>query len=326
MNLVFTIDVEEEGLFSDRYPSGRPPLDNLSSLPLLDPIMDGLDLRPTLLVSYHAARDARGRGLLNALRHRWRAEIGAHLHSWNTPPLVELPHRRPVPSELIPRELLEAKTASLWSALGDMGVEPTSFRMGRFNLGPAMFSVLQATSITVDSSVAPMRRYYGGPDHLGAPADPYYPDPADPTRPGGSDILEVPLTILPVLPGAGALFRRLASTPRVPPGWVAWAARELASLPAQPAWTGLRRLKAACRLHRRRGGRTVTVLIHSSELMPGGYPRHPGRTQVERFLQRLQAFLSWLRTDLQAEPLTLSELARREALRDDRPAGRPRTG
>ena len=324
MQLAFTIDVEEEGLFSGSYLTEKPPLHNISSLSLLDPIISEFDLRPTLLVSYHAVRDGYHRDYINGLGHRWRAEIGAHLHPWNTPPLVDLPYRQPVPSELMPREILTAKMGSLWRVLADMGVVPTSFRMGRFNLGPKMFSILSDTTIIVDSSVAPMHSYYGGPKHLGAPTDPYYPDPDDPARPGPSPILEVPLTILPILPGAGSIFRLMESLPFPPGQWAAWTAQYLASLPAQPVWTGLQRLKMACRLHRRRGGRVLTVLLHSSELMPGGCPRHPGREQVTGFMKRLHAFLSWVRNDLQAEPVTLSDLARLESARTGGPGGNTR--
>jgi len=324
MQLAFTIDVEEEGLFSGSYLTEKPPLHNISSLSLLDPIISEFDLRPTLLVSYQAIRDGYHRDYINGLCHRWRAEIGAHLHPWNTPPLVDLPYRQPVPSEVMPREILTAKMGSLWRALADMGVVPTSFRMGRFNLGPKMFSILSGTTIIVDSSVAPMHSYYGGPKHLGAPTDPYYPDPADPARPGQSTILEVPLTILPILPGAGSIFRLMESLPFPPGQWTAWTAQHLASLPAQPVWTGLQRLKMACRLHRRRGGRVLTVLLHSSELMPGGCPRHPGREQVSGFMKRLHTFLSWVRNDLQAEPVTLSDLARLESARTGGPGGNTR--
>ena len=324
MKLAFTIDVEEEGLFSGRYQPEGPPTSNIPYLSQLDPLVAEFDLRPTLMVSYQAVRDPRHGAYINDLCQRWHGEIGAHLHAWNTPPLVDLPYRQPVPSELIPRDILTAKLESLFKALGDLGVEPTSFRMGRFNLGPRMLSILSDTTIIVDSSVAPMRSYYGGPQHLAAPTDPYYPDPAHPDRPGDSDILEAPLTILPLLSGVGAVFRRLESLPFPPGPWAAWAAQYLASLPAQPVWTGLNRLKLACQLHRRRGGRVLTVFLHSSELMPGCCPRHPGQKQVTRFLERLRNFLVWLRQDLAAEPVTLSELARLE--KSGRPDSTARTG
>jgi hypothetical protein len=120
---------------------------------------------------------------------------------------------------------------------------------------------------------------------------------------------------LPILPAAGAFLRLMESWPFPPSQWTAWIAKHLASLPAQPVWTGLRGLKLACRLHRRRGGRVLTVFLHSSELMPGGCPWHQSREQVKGFLRRLHAFLSWARNDLQAEAVTLSDLARRASVR-----------
>ena len=151
--------------------------------------------------------------------------------------------------------------------------------------------------------------------------------PTIPTRPilpraGHSTMLEVPLTILPILPGAGSFFRLMESLPFPPSRWTAWTAQHLASLPAQPVWTGLKRLKMACRLHRRRGGRVLTVLLHSSELMPGGCPRHSRREQVTGFLKRLHAFLSWVRNDLQVEPVTLTDLARLESARKAESGGK----
>jgi hypothetical protein len=80
------------------------------------------------------------------------------------------------------------------------------------------------------------------------------------------------------------------------------------SLPLQPVWTGLRRLKAAVRLHRRRGGQVLTIYFHSSELMPGGCPQHSTRQDVDLFLDRLRGFLAWLHREMVVESLTLSEL------------------
>src|SRR5208283_2204322 len=74
----------------------------------------------------------------------------------------------------------------LLEAFKPIGVTPVSFRMGRFNMGPKMFSILQRTGIRVDSSIAPTQSYYGGPDHRYTPWDPYFPDPSDLCGPGTS--------------------------------------------------------------------------------------------------------------------------------------------
>lgn len=308
MKLVVTIDVEEEGLFSDCYDQHNNRVENVRHLVLLDSLFRQLDIRPTLLVTYPVINHAGNRSLMERLRRDWHAEVGAHLHPWNTPPLRRLPGKEPLPSEHIPADLLEEKLHRLLSSLRDADVVPTSFRMGRFNMGPRMFSVLERTDIRVDSSVAPMRLKYGGPDHLAANVDPYFADPSDPTRTGNSRILEAPVTILPVLPKLGRFLDGLRTRGRLPASWISWFAMNLGSFPAQPMWTGLNRLKAAARLHQLRGGKVLTIFFHSSELMPGGCPAHPTPRHVERFLGRLMAFLSWLRREIGVESVTLSEL------------------
>ena len=255
------------------------------------------------VASSHAHRE-----LLTGLREEWAGEIGAHLHPWNTPPLVPQPFPEPVSSNRIPRDLLQAKLDTLLEIIGEMGVNPCSFRMGRFNLGARMLSVLCEKAIRVDSSVAPGREYPGGPDHLIAPSDPYFPDPANISIPGEAGILEVPITIVPLVRNAGAFLQALVRRFSVSGNRLSTTLQRLLFLPTQPAWTGLRRLKAAVRLHRQRGGEAVTIFFHSSELMPGGYPRHKTEGDVSRFFVRLERFLSWLRNEMGAESVTLSNL------------------
>lgn len=307
MKLAVTIDVEEEGLFSNRYDPRNVPVENVSSLAKLDAIFRNWGIHPTLLCTHAVVAQERHRDLLLNLREQWSAEIGAHLHHWNTPPLEELPHREPVPSELMDAPLLRAKLTTLLHTLNHMGIAPTSFRMGRFNMGPRMFSVIEEAGFLVDSSIAPMRRYYGGPDHLAAPTDPYFPDPLDPRRPGDSEVLEAPVTILPVLGWLGAFFQDIRTTQPMEDR-ISWVAANLASLPAQPMWTGLKRLKAAAATHKSRGGRVLTIFFHSSELMPGGCPEHKTERDVDGFLSKLDTFFAWLRNTLQVESVTLSEL------------------
>ena len=306
MKLVVTIDVEEEGLFSRMYESEGVTAENVGHLTVLDPVFKERGIRPTLLVSYQACQ-GNNRDRLMKLREEWDGEIGAHLHPWNTPPLADPGEPEPAPSERRPAAHLEAKLESLLTAIRSMGVEPRSFRMGRFNLGPRMFSILEKSPIQVDSSMAPMRSYPGGPDHLRAPADPYFPDPSDPVRPGGSNLLEVPITVLPLVPGLGGWLEGLGRITGVQRG-TAWLAQYLGSISVQPMGLGLKRLKAAARLHASRGGRVLTMFFHSSELMPGGCPQHQTRAEVEVFLDKIDRFFSWLNKEMQVESVTLSGL------------------
>jgi len=308
LRLVVSVDVEEEGLFTGCYPPGDAPVSNVRRLLDLDPMFRDLGIRPTLLVTYQVARHEEHREFLADLRERWGGEIGAHLHPWNTPPLDGSLQNDLVPSEGIPAGQLAAKLEGLLETLQAMGPRTSSFRMGRFDMGPRMFSVLEREDVAVDSSIAPLRRKRGGPDHLLAPSDPYHPSPADPCTPGASRILEVPITIVPLVPWIRSVLRRISVGRSAPPPWVVWSTMYLFSLPAQPVWTGLGRLKAAARLHRGRGGQVLTLFFHSSELLPGGSPAHPTQGHVDRFMGRLGRFLRWLRAEMGVESATLSEI------------------
>jgi hypothetical protein len=317
MRLAVTIDVEEEGLFSGSYEAHPPGVRNVAELASCDPLFREWGIRPTLLVSYPVARDGPSAELLAKLRALWDGEIGAHLHHWNTPPFEPLPGPAPAASETIPSELLSAKLRSLVDAISVLGPEPRSFRMGRYNMGPRMFAVLERSGFEVDSSIAPLRAYRAGPDHFAAPCDPYFPDPERPVLPGRSRILEAPLTFVPVLRGMGPILERLRR--RVVPldGWITAFAKYLGALPVQPMWRALPALKAAVLLHARRGGRVLTLSFHSSELLPGAHPRHRTPRDVDRFRDRLDRFFAWLRRERRVESLTLSEIGaeyRRERL------------
>jgi len=308
MKLVVTIDVEEEGLFQGKYDPFHAATTNVSSLELLDEVFLKWNIRPTLLITYHVAKQARLREFLMGLAERWGGEIGAHLHHWNTPPIRPLPFPEPVPSECMPTQLLREKLDCLLEAFEPMHIVPRSFRMGRFSFGPKMCAILQDSPIVVDSSVAPLRIQYGGPDHLTAPIDPYTPNPLDVTSPGHSRLLEVPITIVPIRPHVGRLLENLRRIwPRTDAA-VGWIASRLCSLPVQPAWTGSARLKIASALHLWRAGQVLTLFFHSSELSPAHNPLHPTQRHVQSFIKKLDDFFQWLNKRAHVECVTLYQL------------------
>ena len=97
MKLVISIDVEEEGLFFGHYPRTPPGVTNIAELSRLAFIPKEFGLPLTLLVTYQVARDPAACQVLTHWRDRYQAEIGVHLHPWNTPPFLDLPDPEPVP-------------------------------------------------------------------------------------------------------------------------------------------------------------------------------------------------------------------------------------
>lgn len=307
MKLVISVDVEEEGLFSGEYPRVPAGVANVAQLRRLEfiPLEFGFPL--TLLVTYQVAQDPAARQVLAYWRDRYRAEIGAHLHPWNTPPFLDLPYPEPVRSEKLPRPLLKAKIASLGAALKkNLGVSPVSFRMGRFDGSAKVLGLLPEFGFRVDSSMVPLTQKVGGPDFFLIPADPFCFRPGGPQ---GPPLLEAPLTMVPVWAAAAGLVYRLSQSL---PG--SWGGRMRAGFPywgaagVQPAWYPAASMRGAVRLHRRRGGKVLTIFFHSSELMPRATPQFPTDEAVNRFTQKIRAFLSWLVETGPVQGVTLTEL------------------
>lgn len=307
MKLVISIDVEEEGLFSGEYARTPPGVTNVAQLKRLEFIPREFGIPLTLLVTYQVARDPAAREVLYYWRDRYGTEIGAHLHPWNTPPFADLSEPEPVRSEKIPLPILKDKLANLVSAIQEgLGVTPRSFRMGRFDWGPKLLSLLPEMGFQVDSSMVPLTQKVGGPDYFLAPNDPFrLPVPGA----AGGTLLEVPLTMIPVCPASARLVYRLSATfpgsrgERVR-GWFPY----VLAAGIHPVWFPLPSMRLAVKLHRRRRGRALNMFLHSSELAVGGTPQLPTEAAVERLVQNIRTFLNWLKATGPVQGVTLSEL------------------
>jgi hypothetical protein len=307
MKLVISLDVEEEGLFSGRYPR-TSGVTNVAELSRLEFIPRDFGFPLTLLVSYRVAQDPAAGKILARWRDQYQAEIGVHLHPWSTPPFAPLPQPEPVPAEAIPLPLLRDKFAHLLKQVQDsLGVTPESFRMGRFDFGPRVQDLLTEFSLRVDSSIVPLT-LKGAGDYFLAPADPFCLIPA--TR-GHPALIEAPLTMVPVAAALPRVLARLA--PRLP----GVAGRRLltcfkfvGAAGIQPAWFPLPSMRLAASLHRRRGGRVLTMFFHSSELQPGASRLFPTERAVRGFVAKIRAFLDWLVRTGPIEGVTLSGLYR----------------
>ncbi len=307
MKLVISLDVEEEGLFSGHYPRSSA-VTNVAELSLLEFIPRDFGLPLTLLVSYQVARDPAAGEILARWRDLYRAEIGVHLHPWSTPPFSDLPQPEPIPAAELPLALLREKFGHLTAQVQDsLGVTPRSFRMGRFDFGPKVLDLLPEFGLRVDSSIVPLT-LKGTGDYFLAPADPFCLTPAAAERPA---LLEVPVTMVPVLAHLPRTLARLA--PYLPGSsgrrLLSWF-KYVGAAGIQPAWFPLASMRLAAGLHRRRGGRVLTMFFHSSELKPGASRLFPTESAVAAFVAKIRAFLTWLMKSGPVEGVTLSGLYR----------------
>ena len=294
-----TVDTEGDNLWDQ---AGQITLDNVRCLPRFQEACERHGLKPTYLTDYHMARNAEFRRFAADVLRRGAGEVGAHPHAWDTPPLEaltadDLRHRPYLMEYAAP--VMRAKIAYLTSALEDaFGRKMTSHRAGRWAFNGEYARALLEYGYTVDCSVTPGFSWRGcmgdpngsgGPDYSLCPSEPYFVDVADIRRPGRSGLLEVPFTIVPTCPPP--LVRMQTALP------FGSAVRSALNRLCPPIWlrpngrNGKRMVRAA-QIAARQRRPFIELMLHSSELMPGGSPYLPDEASIERLYADIESLFS----------------------------------
>jgi hypothetical protein len=316
--LLVGIDTEGDNQWSARA-RRHPTYENVYALPRLHDLFLRHGVRPTYLITYPVARDPRAADVLRALHASGSCEIGAHHHAWETPPFTAADAQGHVYAMQLPADRFAAQLASLTAAVGEVaGTGPVSYRSGRFGFSAAHVAGLERLGYYSDSSVAPLfcETHKGGPDFADAPLAPYFLDYGHPTRPGSSRVLELPISC--------ALDRRW---PRAAALWWARAPRPYTTkrvlrklgvvrpLWLRPSYSSLEDMSRLARRLAAAGVPLLNLLFHSSEAIPGASPYNRTAGDLQRFLDRLDAFLALAVGELGATPLTFAEFAGRHQAR-----------
>jgi len=130
----------------------------------------------------------------------------------------------------------------------------------------------------------------GGPDFTRAPEGEYFVDLDDVARPGGSRLLEVPVTIFASSKAAERVRRRL---PERSLARAAWNRAFPAASWLRPGFSTLRRMLGIVDRAVRERRSYAEFIIHSSELMPGGSPNFPRERDVERLFADMEQVFSY---------------------------------
>ena len=316
MNLLVGIDTEGDNQW-DAAARANQQFTNIHALPRLHALFARHGVRPTYVVTYPVARDARSAEVLRGLLARGDCEIGAHHHAWETPPCTPEDVRRHPYASMLPRPQFEAQLASLTEAIEQaVGRRPVSYRSGRFGFSAEHVAGLERLGYLVESSVAPLfdETHKGGPQFVKAPLRPYFLAYDCATTAGTSDLLEIPVSAglnrrLPaVLQYAYARAPRPYTTRRVLRGLGLLRLRWL-----RPSYSSLEDMIALARDLVRAGEPVLNLLFHSSEAIAGGSPYNRNEAELEAFLDRLDRFLTFATREIGAVPATFAEFRRQYA-------------
>lgn len=310
MHLLVGIDTEGDNQW-DAAARANQTFDNLYALPRLHALFARHGVRPTYVITHPVATDPRSAEVLRDLLERGDCEIGAHHHVWETPPCTPEDTRRHSYASTLPRAQFEQQLESLTTAIaGAVGRRPVSYRSGRFGFSADHVAALERIGYLVESSVAPLfnESHKGGPEFVEAPLTPYFLAYDSATKPGSSNVLEVPVS--------AALDRRLPKMlqyayARAPRPYttrrVLRALRLLRMRWLRPSYSSLEDMIALARDLASHGEPVVNLLFHSSEAIVGGSPYNRTQGELDAFCDRLERFLSFATRELGARPATFAE-------------------
>lgn len=313
MNLLVGIDTEGDNQWDARARANQT-FENIYALPRLHALFARHGVRPTYVITYPVANDPRSADVLGGLLAGGDAEIGAHHHAWETPPCTEDDVRRHPYASSLPRTQFERQLESLTAAItAAVGQRPVSYRSGRFGFSSDHVAGLERLGYLVESSVAPLfyESHKGGPEFVEAPLTPYFLAYDSATRPGCSDVLEVPVS--------SALNRRLPKAlqyayARAPRPYttkrVLRALRVLRMRWLRPSYSSLDDMIALARDLAKANEPVLNLLFHSSEAIVGGSPYNRTQAELDAFCDRLDRFLAFATRGLGAVPATFAEFRR----------------
>ncbi len=312
--LLVAIDTEGDNQW-DAAARRHQTFANVHALGRLHEFFARYGIRPTYVITYPVARDPTSADVLRRLLARGDCEIGAHHHAWETPPFDPGDVERHPYALSLPLEQFDAQLSALTGVIrAAVGVAPVSYRSGRFGFSARHVSSLERQGYLIESSVAPLffETHKGGPDFVDAPLAPYFLSYDAATRPGTSNLLELPIS--------AALNRRVPAVVahwygRAP--WPYTTKRVLRLLRVarvrwlRPSYSSAEDMMALARQLVGRGAPMLNLLFHSSEAIVGGSPYNRTQAELDAFFERLGRFLTYATRELGAVPLAFAEFRER---------------
>lgn len=295
--LPFIITIDTEG--DNEWAKPQKPLDkNAAYLPRFQSLCEKYQLQPTYLVDHTMAMSPVFKKFGQDIIDRNVAEIGMHLHPWNSPPdipITQQDHQHQPYLTAYPENVMRAKIKYQTDILEQIfQTKMLSHRAGRFGFDERYARILEEHGYIVDCSVTPHVSWennndiYGGPDFSKCQETPYWLDLENIRKPGKSSLLEVPVTIAnrwprylkPPKPGQRTvkhLPKRIMN--RIYPALVWMYPRRTNRKMLQ--WIVHKAVTHPQTTH-------LEFFLHSSELMPAGSPWLQNQEDIERLYSRIE--------------------------------------
>ncbi|OGQ86109.1 MAG: hypothetical protein A2512_06135 [Deltaproteobacteria bacterium RIFOXYD12_FULL_56_24] len=299
-NFLITIDTEGDNLWS------RPTeitTENSCFIRRFQDLCERYKLKPTYLTNYEMANAPEFQYFAKDVLSRDVAEIGMHLHAWNTPPYFKLTDNdlfhQPYLIEY-PIDVMRDKIVLMTDLLESMfGKKMVSHRAGRWGFDERYARILVENGYKVDCSVTPLISWKGcigdpvqsgGNDYTNFHKDTYFINLNDISKKGMSSLLEVPVSIEKLYFSCIDDFKNTFQN--IPPirkplnylfPTLTWLRPDGSNLRHM-----LNLLKKTVHLNKD----YVEFVLHSSELMPGGSPNFVSKKAIDKLYEDMEILFS----------------------------------
>lgn len=283
---VLSVDTEEEWDWNTQFPQHSLNVSNAEALPKFQQFCSQLGIKPTYFVDYAMVDNQQSSAKLKEIYNNGNCEIGAHLHPWCNPPLIDKNTDFESHVVNLPIDLVEQKLTVLLDKIKQsLDLSVNAFRTGRWGINAPVLKLLAEKGISVDSSILP---YYKN-DYFSCYSEeilPYWPSLDDPLKVGvQNQIAEIPVSagfnnrhfdasdkVFNIINHPSLKFLRLTG--------IAWQTRLIRKIYMSPELSSAEELKALCSSLIKRKAPIIHMNLHSSSLIDLPYEnnRYSGQT------------------------------------------------
>lgn len=302
---LITMDTEGDNLWEN---SSTVSTENAKHLPRFQNLCESYGLHPTWLTTYEMATCPVFIDFANDCLLRNAAEVGTHLHAWDSPPLYDLTgndrKHKPYLTEY-PRHILDAKLRTLTELIKEtFRITPRSHRAGRWSIDTSVVELLCNHNYRVDCSVTPGVSWKhahgvpdggGGTDYTQCPRQPYWMGTSSLKTPGNTTLLQVPVSILTATATPASIARQIAakSFSLVKSRYRHRRVKLRENHWLRPTRDNLRSMIAILDQATHESWQCVEFMLHSSELMPGGNPNFPDEKSIDQLYENIESLFSY---------------------------------
>lgn len=287
-----TIDTEGDALWDD------PPIDQIKTenslwIPKFQELCEKYGFIPIWLTDYEMIEDDRYVSYIKDKVHKGLCEVGIHVHARNNPPIYKLENEKERGAAYLieyPDEIMRKKFCYLKELIEKkMDCHVITHRAGRWTIDDEYIKILEETGIQYDCTVTPGLSWSACEGITPGSQGSNYLDKTYTRQIIGKNIIEYPMTVFKT--NSLIIPRELT---------IKSCARSIRNyIKKTPIWLrpntnqNLNEMKYILDRIVKEDKKYAEFMIHSSEFMPGGGPRHQGEEDIIKLFETIEALFKY---------------------------------